>query len=708
MSVISIQPSFPVFSEADGTPLEAGYIYIGTTGLNPETNPITVYWDFAQTIPASQPIRTIGGRPSRSGSAANLYVSVDYSITVRDRNQNLVYSVLTNIIDSLGLQLSDTANVALGDALIGVKNTATGAVATTQHKVNERIIHYMDFDGDGIGVADNTTNLQAAFDGTPSGGTLDLGSSGIRITGNVSRLTPIHITGEGWEIIPDIDAVTDAVTLGNAAVSTYGWSMTGGGFYTSSGTSNKCQHALVIQRLHASKFDVTVLCAAALQGVKVSGTVYNDYKFTMNFGSPKFTTSYVRPTSGLWVNYDGVNQVNACRFHFQLLTNTGTGLIIDDQLGGGQSEYSGTIENCTGNPMEVTNVHGADFHDIYFEDNVGTITLTNVKFSNLTNWKRGQATTSLMTMTGCESLDVSGGQHRGDTWTIDATSRNISIDNIDLQGGALLSDLSASTSYGLGIQNRNIANDPIYSPKGHDRKNYASNSNFERWTATKPVGWNKPGAATWTKTGTGLGDTINRVNPFAALFTSTAVVSATYTPSDKATLIEHIKESGAMSVTLPAYFPTTVDNSAMVAGISLRIRVVSTAAGNTDYQPSLDKTILDAWQDLYLGGFVIPSDVTDVQFTLFSGEAALTNTLYLADMVITPSAVSPRAYIPEENNSSLPIHVKGNRIDFQAGIPAATDYIDGDVIFNSPATAGQPIGWVCTVSGTTLVAMANL
>jgi len=89
----SIVSPFPVFNDLDGTPLEAGYIYIGTANLNPEVSPISVFWDAARTVPAAQPIRTIGGYASRNGSPGNLYVNSDtYSITVRNRNQVFVFA----------------------------------------------------------------------------------------------------------------------------------------------------------------------------------------------------------------------------------------------------------------------------------------------------------------------------------------------------------------------------------------------------------------------------------------------------------------------------------------------------------------------------------------------------------------------------------------------------------------------------------------
>jgi hypothetical protein len=92
MTALSIQPTFPIFTDIDGQPLENGYIWLGTANLDPQTNPINVYWDAALTIPASQPIRTLAGYPSRNGTPARLYVNSDYSIRVQNRNGSLVYS----------------------------------------------------------------------------------------------------------------------------------------------------------------------------------------------------------------------------------------------------------------------------------------------------------------------------------------------------------------------------------------------------------------------------------------------------------------------------------------------------------------------------------------------------------------------------------------------------------------------------------------
>lgn len=92
MSALSIQPTYPIFTETDGQPLEDGYIWIGTANLDPQGNPINVYWDAALTQLAGQPIRTQGGYPVNSGTPARLYVNSDYSIRVMDKNGSIVYS----------------------------------------------------------------------------------------------------------------------------------------------------------------------------------------------------------------------------------------------------------------------------------------------------------------------------------------------------------------------------------------------------------------------------------------------------------------------------------------------------------------------------------------------------------------------------------------------------------------------------------------
>lgn len=81
----------PLFFDQHGALLDAGSVYIGTSGADPQTSPITVYWDSALTIAATQPLRTRGGVVVNNGSPALVYIGeTDYSLRVRDADGSLV------------------------------------------------------------------------------------------------------------------------------------------------------------------------------------------------------------------------------------------------------------------------------------------------------------------------------------------------------------------------------------------------------------------------------------------------------------------------------------------------------------------------------------------------------------------------------------------------------------------------------------------
>jgi hypothetical protein len=109
-----INPPFPTYTETDGTPLEAGFIYVGEEGLEPETNPINTFWDKDLTDSTALPIRTIGGYPSRNGSPAAIFVSeTSYSIKVLNKNRVIIYSSLFETNETLeAIQNLTVENIA--------------------------------------------------------------------------------------------------------------------------------------------------------------------------------------------------------------------------------------------------------------------------------------------------------------------------------------------------------------------------------------------------------------------------------------------------------------------------------------------------------------------------------------------------------------------------------------------------------------------
>ena len=90
MPLTQLAPPYPIFTDKNGDPLDAGYLYFGVANLNPETNPIQVYYDSALTQPAAQPLRTSNGYVMRNGSPALLFAGSQFSVTVRNKNNELV------------------------------------------------------------------------------------------------------------------------------------------------------------------------------------------------------------------------------------------------------------------------------------------------------------------------------------------------------------------------------------------------------------------------------------------------------------------------------------------------------------------------------------------------------------------------------------------------------------------------------------------
>ncbi len=148
-AIYSPLPQF--FDTLDGSPLEGGYIYIGASGQNPETNPATVYWDSALTQPASQPIRTRGGVPVRGSVPSNFFVSGDYSLTVRDAQRMLVITRSTSVGVDLGLEADAvrtellTAATGKGSDMVKFVAAGTGAVEQTIETRLRRVIYADDY-----------------------------------------------------------------------------------------------------------------------------------------------------------------------------------------------------------------------------------------------------------------------------------------------------------------------------------------------------------------------------------------------------------------------------------------------------------------------------------------------------------------------------------------------------------------------------------
>lgn len=85
---------FPFFFSPRGNLLDAGKVYMGEAGKDPESFPLLTYWDKDKQILATQPFSTLGGVIVNGDTPSFVYADGDdYSICVKDADDSTVYSL---------------------------------------------------------------------------------------------------------------------------------------------------------------------------------------------------------------------------------------------------------------------------------------------------------------------------------------------------------------------------------------------------------------------------------------------------------------------------------------------------------------------------------------------------------------------------------------------------------------------------------------
>ncbi len=422
----SITLPYPIFTDLDGSPLEGGNVYLGEENQNPETHPILVYWDVANTQPVAQPIRTVGGYLSRNGSPGKTFTSISaYSITVKNSRGQLVYSSLSESGADAGLRAdlaNDSVASGLGNNLIVYpkKSTESNTVNSTRDYADPARYGIVPDTG-----ADLTAKWANMIASIPLGKEIRFKDGGTYLLNGLVRDHDIEGTGRET-ILKSYSSNGYALTLGGRV-----------------NTQNKC-HLENIQLLGDSASrnlvrygDATGVAATEAYGgkwhlykvyfvngskalAKPYGNIDNSYQECVFYGNT-FDIYAVGSTSP--VMHTGAERYDRCEF----TRNTTASIYIDDPAtAAGQMVFDGCL--WQGNygfswfvkqHSDATQQSLIVLNDAWFEnwtslgiDPTGNIAGTNnAVVVNGVSYYRNDATNTLMDMhvNACPLIKINGG-----------------------------------------------------------------------------------------------------------------------------------------------------------------------------------------------------------------------------------------------------------------------------------------------------------
>jgi hypothetical protein len=222
MALTQLAPPYPIFTDRDGSPLDNGFLYFGVAGLNPETNPIQIYYDINLTQPAAQPLRTSNGYVMRNGAPALIYANAQFSVTVRDKSSQLV------IYSPVGFGVAP-GSAAAGGSSLGYDDFIGDGV-TTIYTISSTVLSSSAVDVFIDGVYQSKDNYTAS--GTtitfstapPLLSAIEIVAYGVNNVGSVNAVNTIFNAGIGGSInrtaqakMAEMPSVLDFGAIGDGA-----------------------------------------------------------------------------------------------------------------------------------------------------------------------------------------------------------------------------------------------------------------------------------------------------------------------------------------------------------------------------------------------------------------------------------------------------------------------------------------------------------
>lgn len=362
MSFVVLPNGKNYFATSLGTPAAGYKVYAYVAGT---TTPKDTYTDSTGATPNAHPV-VLDSR----GEAA-IYWTGTYDVVLKDAAgatiwgpERIVEPASSAALTTFEADLASTSDAAKGDALVGVKRTATGAVGSTLHAQYEAT--GLNVRSDFGAVADDTTDALAAFQacysacvsaGLPMlipGGTYKLTGSWTISHSNVRviplGLVTLHFTNAGRGLIIDGGAVSgnvyNAIIGGDIPIRVKGNATTTDGVF--------------VRSVHHSVINIDVKdCVTAC---RVNFAVCTTFRIECSVNTGAFVLT---PTTGMILDQRGAGEyVAACEIY----------PIIEGVSGNGINGVSASFTNIIGGTLEgnatgltwgancyLNGVHNTDF-----------------------------------------------------------------------------------------------------------------------------------------------------------------------------------------------------------------------------------------------------------------------------------------------------------------------------------------------------------